>query len=137
MRQNNSAWCFYVGQFAQFTLRAYWLVLCIPRSDDAPACQVALSNARGACLLLATNRNADSIASTALTKCVSGKAMSHPGSRDFGIIGSKTTSRDQTFACTCARLICSNHAPWVRVNLSNPCPCFISLKGATRRFSHV
>ena len=79
MRQKNSAWCFYVGQFAQFTLRAYWLVLYIPRSDDAPACQVALPNARGACLLPATNRNADSIASSALTKFVSGKAKSHPG----------------------------------------------------------
>ena len=51
----------------------------IPRSDDAPACQLALSKARGACLLPATNRNADSIASSALTKCVSGKAKSRLG----------------------------------------------------------
>ena len=70
---------FYIGEFAQFTLRAYWLVLCIPRSDDAPACQVALSNARGTCLLPTTNRNADSIANSALTTFVSGKAKSHPG----------------------------------------------------------
>ena len=70
---------FYVGQFAQFTLRAFWLVLCIPRSDDAPACQVALPNARGACLLPATNRNADSIASSALTKFASGKAKTLAG----------------------------------------------------------
>ena len=69
---------FYVGQFAQFTLRAFWLVLCIPRSDDAPACQVALSNARGACLPPPINRNADSIASSVLTKFVSGKAKTLP-----------------------------------------------------------
>jgi len=61
------------------TLRACWLVLCIPRSDDAPACQVALSNARGACLLPATNRNADSIVCDALITFVSRKAKSQPG----------------------------------------------------------
>ena len=39
--------------------------------------KVTLSNARGACLLPATNHNADSIASSALTKFVSGMAKSH------------------------------------------------------------
>ena len=37
-----------------------------------------MPNARGACLLPATNRNADSIASSALTKFVPGKAKSRP-----------------------------------------------------------
>ena len=32
------------------------------------------------------------------------------GSRDLGMSESKTTSRNQTFAYTCAHLICSNHA---------------------------
>ena len=78
MRQKKQRVMFYVGQFVQCTLRAFWLVLCIPRSDDAPACQVALPNARGACLLPATNCNADSIASSVLTQFVSGKAKSRP-----------------------------------------------------------
>ena len=56
----------------------------------------------------------------------------YPGSIDLGMIGSKTTSRDQTFACTCARLVCSNHAPWVRGSLFNPCSCLRNW----RSFSH-
>ena len=60
----------------------------------------------------------------------------YPGSRDFGMIGSKTISRDQTFAFTCARLGCSNHAPWVRGSLLNPCSSLSNLKSTTRRFSN-
>ena len=47
----------------------------------------------------------------------------YPGSRDLGMIGSKTTSRHKKYACTCAYLVCSNHAPWVRGRLCNPCSC--------------
>ena len=61
----------------------------------------------------------------------------YPGSRDLGMIGSKTTSRDQTFACTCARLVSSNHTLWVRGSLYNPCSCFSNFKSTTIRFSHV
>ena len=41
--------------------------------------KVALSNAHVVCLLPLTNRNADSIASSVLTKCESGKAKSPQG----------------------------------------------------------
>ena len=40
--------------------------------------KVALSNARGACLLPATNHNTDNIASSAITTFVSGKAQTCP-----------------------------------------------------------
>ena len=73
---NKSSACFYIDNFAQFTLHAYWLVLCIPRSNNAPACQVALSN-----VLRATNRNADSIASSALTK-----QNCYPERRSHGLV---------------------------------------------------
>ena len=59
--------------------------------------------------------------------------------RKFGMIGSKTTSRDQTFACIYARLLCSNrsnHAPWVCGSLLNPSSCISNLKSSTILLSH-
>ena len=61
----------------------------------------------------------------------------YPGSRDLGMIGSKTTSRDKAHACTCARPVCSNHAPWVRGSLFNPCSRLSNLKGIPPDVSHM
>ena len=57
----------------------------------------------------------------------------YPSFRDLGMIVSKTTFRDQTFARTYACLICSNHSPWVRQSLSNPCSWFSSLNRCHQR----
>ena len=48
-------------------------------------------------------------------------------SKDLDMIGSKTTSRGQLLACTCVRLIGSNHSSWLRGSLSDPYAWFTSL----------
>ena len=52
----------------------------------------------------------------------------HLSSRGFGMTGFKTISCEQPLVCTCTRLMCSNHAPWVGGSLSTPLSGFNRLK---------